>query len=121
MGQLLPTSVASGPCLQTIAEIERLVQEAMRQPLAVVEERFEAIRESAGQGYDLVLHERYMRVHRMACDLSTPSAGWQTQCGWRFAPALGWRLTSSAAGRLHVGWRKCTRCKIPEGVLELPE
>jgi hypothetical protein len=112
-GQLLAAPAASGPSLQTAAEVERLVQNAICQPLADMEERVAALRVGGAPAFDLVLHERYQRVHCMACDLASPAASWQTQCGWKFAQTLGWRLAASSLFRPAGGWRRCGRCVVP--------
>ena len=109
-GHALAVTARSGPHLQTPAHIEQLVQDALRGPLASAEEQFAALRAASGQQVEFVLHERYMRVHRLGCSLSEPSAHWATQCGWRFAAAQGWRLAKTA--ELGSPWRPCTKCKI---------
>jgi hypothetical protein len=115
-GHLLATPAISGPSRHTAAEVERIAQESVGAQPSEVIARVEALLWPASPSYDLVLYERYKRVHKLAVDLAAPAASWQIQCGWKFATVTGWRLASSSQFRTNSGWKVCARCDIPPEV-----
>ena len=110
--QPLAVATASGPSLCTPAEIEKLVLAAFERKVGDLPARVEELRHRAAS-FDLVLHEGRRIVHALAVDVAAPASTWQTQCGWRFAVTIGWRLASSTAARPSCGWKVCARCAIP--------
>ena len=111
--QTMAVASRSGPQLETGTEVQRLVDEALAGPLARITQDLEALRAGAPMSAELVLHERYKRVHRFASSLAEPSAHWVTQCGWRFVTAQKWRL--SAGPVPGAPWKGCPKCGFPVG------
>ena len=103
----------SGPACYTEEEIQRLVQGAVDSAMAEVSQRVDALRVRGGPAYDLLIHERRKMIHRMAVDVAAPVEAWQTQCGWRFATSLGWRLGSMSCHVDRGHFKPCSRCNIP--------
>ena len=112
-GQALVTASRSGPQLETTDEVQKIVKDALAGPLAKVTGELDALRARTPASAELVLHERYKRVHRLACSLAEPSDHWVTQCGWRFVTARKWRLSAPPAPG--YPWKGCPKCGVVAG------